>query len=136
LHGGLALQEIVVPHVATWSIRRPQKMRVQCALTATETATLTVKVILISAPPAPTTLYDQAMGRTLEVFISKDSALVSQAKTVTIEPSNQEQTQTVTIFLNDSAELKRGQVLTLHARDVDTEEELVGGLTLTVARDF
>lgn len=136
IHGGLSLQEVVVPHLKTWVTVKSEKIGVECVLPATETGTLTVKVVLVIKRPATDDLLAQPQGRTVEVTFTKDGQPVAEPKAVTLDPGEPEDTRSVTVFLDDTVDFAKGDVLSLQVRDTETYEDFAGGKTVTLLRDM
>ena len=136
LHGGMSLQEIVVPHLTSFAAQKPEKMRVQCALPSDQVATLSIKVLLVSEPPQTGNLFGQPVGRTVEVTFTRSGKPVAALKKVVVAPSSEENTQSVTVFLDEEIDFKKGDVLILQVRDADTQEDLGGGKIVALLRDL
>lgn len=136
IHGGLSLQEIVVPHLKTWTTHKSEKIDVECILPTTEIATLTVKVVLVAKSPVAANLLDQPQGRTMEVTFMRNGVPVALANTVSLDPDEKDGTKSVTVFLDESIGFSKGDVLALQVRDVDTKEDLATGKTVTLVRDL
>jgi hypothetical protein len=136
VHGGISLEELVVPHLVSVAAQKSERMKVQCALPSSEITTLSVKVVLIAEPPAAADLFNQPTGRNVAITFLRDGKDVALPKQVAIEPSVAEATQSVTIFLNEDIAFRKGDILTLQVRDTDTQEDLGDHKIATVVRDL
>lgn len=134
MHGGASLQELVVPHLMVRTEQVAKKVQVDVTPTTTEIATLTLRVKLV-VESIPDSLFDTPQARTVEVYVTRDDEVVSNTIEETIGVGDAGELP-VTLFLDDEAGLRKGDVLRLRARDTETDEELIEDITLDVMRDF
>ena len=146
-HGGAALQELVIPHLVSRG-HAPQSKRValEVVLPAFELQRPAVKVTVRVAPSqaqkeAQLSLFP-VTGRTLSIEVLRQAAdgavtsvLASKAKELRIETKDEE--QSVTVFFHTALSFRKGDLLELDIRDVETTEQFPpGGIKLTVGRDM
>ena len=140
MHGGLSLQEIVIPHIVSRATSRAQKVGVRVALKSMEISVLAVKVTLLPEPPPGHTLLDpDPQPRDVLVSLTRGDEQVCLApKQATLTPGQRNGGVDVIVVLDEDSDprLGSGDVLTLHVRDADTGEELAHGFQLKVTRDF
>jgi hypothetical protein len=136
-HGGVALQEVVIPHLASRRETIPTRVAVQIVPAAYEIKTYSVKVVIEPVLPEALDLFTQPVGRSVEVDLvrAKESVVVRPVqKEIASEPG---QKVTVVLMLNDKLAFTEGETLDLLVRDVETRELLSPpGLRLTVARSM
>ncbi len=146
-HGGAALQELVIPHLVSRG-HAPQGKRValEVVLPTFELQRPAVKVTVRIAPSAAQkeaqlSIFSD-LGRTLSIEVLRQAAdgtatsvLASKAKELRIEPKDKE--QSVTAFFHTALSFRKGDLLELDIRDVETTEQFPpGGIKLTVGRDM
>ena len=146
-HGGATLQELVIPHLVSRS-HAPQGRRValEIILPTFElqrpAVKVTVRVASSTAPKqAQLPLFPDA-GRTLSLEVLRRAAdgtattvLASKAKELRVEPNDKE--QSATLFFHTALTFRKGELLELDIRDVETTEQFPpGGIKLTVGRDM
>jgi hypothetical protein len=144
-HGGASVQELIIPHLISQSHQVTEKrVGVEVVTPTTELSRTAVKVILrpvlASAPRGQLSLFAET-GRTLTLDVrrvsesDKASVLAFGPKELRLEPQDKE--QTVTLFFHTAASFKKGELLDLDIRDVETTEQFPsGGIKLTVGRDM
>lgn len=145
-HGGATLQELVIPHLVSRG-HAPQGRRValEVVLPTFELQRPAVKVTLrVASSTAQATQMALFMesGRTLSLEVLRRAAddtatsvLANRAKELRIEPKDKE--QSVTLFFHTAASFRKGELLELDIRDVETTEQFPpGGIKLTVGRDM
>jgi hypothetical protein len=146
-HGGAAVQELVIPHLASVSRARTEKrIGVDVVLAATELTRAAVKVTLrprlADSTPTGQLVLTTEVGRTLTLDVSRvdehgqrASVLAAGAKQVRLDAGMAE--QSTTLFFHSALSLRAGDVLDLDVRDVETGEQFpAGGLKLTAGRDM
>ena len=146
-HGGAALQELVIPHLTSKARGAAQKrVGVEVVLPTFELTRTAVKVVL--RPQSTTIAADGQLplfaetGRTLALDVlqadaagERASVLAKGPKEVRLEPREAE--RAVTLFFHTAASFRKGELLDLDIRDVETMEQLPpGGIKLTVGRDM
>jgi hypothetical protein len=136
-HGGVAMQEVVIPHLVSRKEAVPERVGVRVLPAAYEVKTYAVKVILEPLPSERVDLFTRVLGRTVEVDLRRQDASVlvrPVRKEILPDPA---QTTTVVLLLNDKLSFAQGDLLDLVVRDVDNQEFLSPpGLRLTVARNL
>ena len=146
-HGGAALQEIVIPHLASKSrMTTERRVGVDVVLPAFELARTAVKVLLRPQSKAVVAggqmLLFTETGRTLALDVlrtdtagKRTSILARGPREVRLEPTDTE--QAVTLFFHTAASFQKGELLDLDIHDVETTEQLPhGGIKLTVGRNM
>ena len=151
-HGGAALQELIIPHlISAGYVRQEKRIGVEVVLPAYELMRTAVKVdpadLGTSASPLLKGSHDGSFQRpagcsSLDVLRHRvrrerrDSRTrAAGTKEVRLEPKDSE--QSVTLFFRTAASFKRGELLELDIRDVETAEQFPpGGIKLTVGRDM
>ncbi|MBI2199768.1 MAG: PglZ domain-containing protein [Candidatus Rokubacteria bacterium] len=136
-HGGVAVQEVVIPHLVSRKETVPERVGIRVLPAAYEVKTHAVKVILEPLPPERVDLFIRILGRTVEVDLRRQDA------SVLVRPVRKEivpdlaQATTVVLLLDDKLSFAQGDLLDLVVRDVDNQELLSpAGLRLTVARNL
>ena len=146
-HGGATLQEMIIPHLVSQSaVTKEKRIAVEVVLPAYEMMQAAVRVTLrpISSNVGGNGqigLFDEK-GRTLalNVFRAEGEAPQSvlpsaRAKEVRLESGVGE--KNVTLFFHSALSFKKGELLELDIRDVETMEQFPsGGIKLTVGRDI
>jgi hypothetical protein len=136
-HGGVALQEIVTPHLASRRETIPARVGVQVVPAVYQVKTYSVKVVLEPVLPEARDLFRRPVGRTVEVDLLRaaESVLARPVqKQITPEPGEK---VSVVLMLSDKLTFGEGEMLDLIVRDVETRELLSPpGLRLTVARSM
>jgi hypothetical protein len=136
-HGGVAVQEVIIPHLVSRKEAAPERVGVRVLPAAYEVKTHAVKVALEAIPPERVDLFSRPIGRTVEVDLRrKDESVVARPVKKELSPDPAQKT-TVVLMLNDKLAFMEGDVLDLVVRDVDNQEVLSpAGLRLTVARNL
>jgi len=144
-HGGASVQELIIPHLISHSHQvTERRVGVEVVTPTTELTRTAVKVVLrpvsASAPKGQLSLFAET-GRTLTLDVrraaesDKASVLASGPKELRLGP--QDKDQTVTLFFHTAASFKKGELLDLDIRDIETTEQFPsGGIKLTVGRDM
>jgi hypothetical protein len=136
-HGGIAAQEVIIPHLRSRREAAPERVRVRVLPASFEIKTHAVKVAIEAVPPERPDLFSRPVGRTVEVDLRRQAASVL-ARPVRKEVSpDPDQKVTVVLMLDDRLTFQAGDLLDLVVRDSDTQEVLSpAGLRLTVARSL
>lgn len=142
-HGGMALQEIVIPHLVSKSqVVQEKRIEIEVVLPAYELMQTAAKVVLrpkTEATKGQMSLFAET-GRTLVLDVRRAtgdrvSVLAAGSKEVRLEPKDRE--QSVTLFFHTAASFQKGELLDLDIRDIETAEQFPpGGIKLTVGRDM
>jgi hypothetical protein len=136
-HGGVAVQEVVIPHLVSRKETVPERVGVRVLPAAYEVKTHAVKVILEPLLSTRVDLFTRTLGRTVEVDLRRQDASVlvrPVRKEIVPDPA---QTTTVVLLLDDKLAFTQGELLDLVVRDIDNQELLSpAGLRLTVARNL
>jgi len=146
-HGGAALQEIVIPHLVSRSHAHEEKrVGVEVVLPAFELMQTAVKVVLrpkaSESKPGQMALFIEK-GRTLRFQVWRtseggqpESVLpTGKVKEMRLEAGDTE--KSITLFFHTAMSFKKGDLLDLDIRDIDTTEQFPpGGIKLTVGRDM
>ncbi|MBI4537413.1 MAG: PglZ domain-containing protein [candidate division NC10 bacterium] len=147
-HGGVTLQEVVTPHLASRRETIPTRVGVQVVPAAYEVRTYSLKVVIEPVLPEAMDLFTRPVGRTVEVDLQRPPAATGAAqagasesvlaRTVQREVKPEAgQKVAVVLMLKDTMDYKEGEMLDLIVRDVETREVLSPtGLRLTVARSM
>jgi hypothetical protein len=146
-HGGIALQELVIPHLVSRSQTPARRLGVEVVLPTFELLRAVVKVTLRPKPQGPSQTGQLALfpepGRTLRLDVYRtEPAGVRQSvlapggsKEVQLAASSPE--VQVTLFFHTALSFRGGELLDLDIRDVTTSEQFPpGGIKLTVGRDM
>jgi hypothetical protein len=146
-HGGAALQELVVPHLVSRSeTLHVKRVALEVVLPTFELQRPAVKVTVRVAPrPAQKDAQLQIfpeLGRMLSLEVLRKapdgtatSMLAGKAKEIRVEPKDKE--QSVTLFFDTALSFRKGEMLELDIRDVETTEQFPpGGIKLTIGRDM
>jgi len=146
-HGGAALQELVIPHLVSRS-EAPHAKRValEVLLPAFELQRPAVKLTVRVAPPlaqkeTQLQIFPE-LGRTLSLEVLRKesdgtttSVMAGKAKEIRVEPKDKE--QSVTLFFHTAMSFRKGDMLELDIRDLETTEQFPpSGIKLTVGRDM
>lgn len=146
-HGGAALQELVIPHLASRA-HAPQGKRVAIEVVL-PTFELQRPAVKVTVRVAPSAAQEDAQlpilsesGRTLSLEVRRravdgtaTTVLAGKAKELRIESKDKE--QSVTLFFHTAQSFQKGELLELDIRDVETTEQFPpGGIKLTVGRDM
>jgi hypothetical protein len=146
-HGGIALQEMVIPHLISRSQTPARRLGIEVVLPTFELLRTAVKVTLRPQPQGqPQTgqlpLFAES-GRALRLDVYRtepagirQSVLApGRSKEVQLTASSSE--VHVTLFFHTALSFQRGELLDLDIRDVATSEQFPpGGIKLTVGRDM
>lgn len=146
-HGGAALQELVIPHLVSKSrLQKERRVEIEVVLPTYELNQTSVKVVLRAKPQSKTgqlSLFTET-ARTLALDVRRPSATSEPGervlatrgpKDVKVEPSDPE--RAVTLFFHTAQSFRKGELLELDIRDVDTTEQFPpGGIKLTIGRDM
>ena len=146
-HGGASLQELIIPHLTSRSrVTTEKRVGVEVVLPAFELARTAVKVVLrpqvsAAAGSGQISLFTET-GRTLALDVlradaagKRASVLATGSKEVRLDPKDKE--QAATLFFHTAASFRKGELLDLDIRDVETTEQFPpGGIKLTVGRDM
>ena len=146
-HGGAALQELVIPHLVSRShAHKEKRVGVEVVLPAYELMQTAVKVTVrpkVSASkPGQMALFTEK-GRTLGFHVwrvagdgSRESVLpTGKVKEMRLEAGDGE--KSITLFFHTAMSFKKGELLDLEIRDIDTTEQFPpGGIKLSVGRDM
>jgi hypothetical protein len=136
-HGGVALQEVVIPHLASRRETMATRVGLQVVPAAYEIKTYSVKVVLEPVLPEAMDLFTRPVGRTVEVDLQRArESVVAHTVQKEIKPEAGQKV-TAVLMLNDKLAFMEGEMLDLIVRDVETREVLSPtGLRLTVARSL
>ena len=146
-HGGASLQELIIPHLVSKSAAKADKrIGVEVVLPTYELMRTGVKVVIrpmIEGAAGQMSLFT-GIGRTLCLDVRRQNmgteagerVLASpQPKELVVEPGKGE--QSVTLFFLTTQSFKKGELLELDIRDLDTGEQFPpGGIKLTIGRDM
>jgi hypothetical protein len=136
-HGGVALQEVVIPHLASRRETMATRVGLQVVPAAYEIKTYSVKVVLDPVLPEAIDLFTRPVGRTVEVDLLRGGASVLAHAVKKDIKSEAGKKVSVVLMLNDRLAFIEGEMLDLIVRDVDTREVLSPtGLRLTIARSL
>lgn len=147
-HGGAALQEIVIPHLTSTSRASSEKrMGVEVVLPTFDLTRSAVKVVLrpqstVTSGSGQMLLFTTETGRTLTLDVLRAEAggrqasvLATSRMEVRLAPKDKE--LAVTLFFHSAASFRKGELLDLDIRDLETTEQFPpGGIKLTVGRDM
>jgi hypothetical protein len=136
-HGGVSLQEVVIPHLASRRETMVTRVGLQVVPAAYEIKTYSVKVVLDPMMPEKMDLFTKPVGRTVEVDLMRGKeTVVAHAVQKEIKPEAGQRV-TVVLMLNDKLAFMEGEMLDLIVRDVETREVVSpAGLRLTIARSL
>jgi hypothetical protein len=146
-HGGASLQELIIPHLVSKSAAKADKrIGIEVVLPTYELMRTGVKVVIrpiIDGAGGQMSLFT-GIGRTLSLDVRRQNVgteagervLASpQPKELVVEPGKGE--QSVTLFFLTTQSFKKGELLELDIRDLDTGEQFPpGGIKLTISRDM
>jgi hypothetical protein len=146
-HGGATLQELIIPHLVSKSAAKAGKrIGIEVVLPTYELMRTGVKVVIrpmIDGAGGQMSLFT-GIGRTLCLDVRRQNVgteagervLASpQPKELVVEPGKGE--QSVTLFFQTTQSFKKGELLELDIRDLDTGEQFPpGGIKLTIGRDM
>ena len=145
-HGGAALQELIIPHLFSKSqSQRETLIGVEVVLPTYELMQTAVKVILRPASKSKPVSGQLALfnetGRTLALDVrrTKDPSntilATPKAKEIRLKAGDAE--KKITLFFHTATSFKKGELLDLDIRDVNTDEQFPpGGIKLSVGRDM
>jgi PglZ domain-containing protein len=146
-HGGIALQEMVIPHLISRSQTPARRLGIEVVLPTFELLRTAVKVTLRPQPQGqPQTgqlpLFAES-GRTLRLDVYRTNPAGTRQSVLTPGRSKEVQLAAsspevhVTLFFHTALSFQRGELLDLDIRDVATSEQFPpGGIKLTVGRDM
>jgi len=146
-HGGIALQELVIPHLVSRSQTPAKRLGVEVVLPTFELLRAAVKVTLRPKPQGPSETAQLALfqepGRILRLDVCRTEP--ASARQSILAPGGSKEVQLaesspevqVTLFFHTALSFQRGELLDLDIRDVTTSEQFPpGGIKLTVGRDM
>ncbi|MXY51050.1 MAG: PglZ domain-containing protein [Gammaproteobacteria bacterium] len=148
-HGGVALQELVIPHLVSRCYPpEAKRLGLEVVLPVFELTRTAVKVSLRperpASPESPQMTLFAAPARTVSLDVlrldSTTGAHVSVLasggpKEVRVDPEASE--QDVTLFFHTAKSFRAGEILHLDIRDTETTEQFPpGGIKLTIGRDM
>jgi len=136
-HGGIALQEVVIPHLVSRRETMATRVGLQVVPAAYEIKTYSVKVVLDPVLPEKVDLFTKPVGRTVEIDLQRaKETVVAHVVQKEIKPEAGQRV-TVVLMLNDKLAFMEGEMLDVMVRDVETREVLSpAGLRLTIARNL
>lgn len=136
-HGGVALQEVVIPHLISRRESMPSRVEIQVVPAAYEIKTYSVKVTIETVLPTNMELFRRSVGRTVEVdLLRRGESILVRAVQREIKPVAGEKVGLV-LMLNDKVAFSEDERLDLIVRDFETREVLSpAGLQLRVARSM
>ena len=132
-----ALQEIVIPHLASKRETMATRVGLQVIPAAYEIKTYSVKIVLDPVIPEKMDLFTKPVGRTVEIDLQRaKESVVAHAVQKEIKPEAGQRV-IVVLMLNDKLAFEEGEMLDLIVRDVETREVLSpAALRLTIARSL
>jgi hypothetical protein len=144
-HGGGALQEILIPHLVSRMATEEKRVGVEVVVSSGELVRSAVKIVLRPKPQAGALQMSLFIehGRTLQLDVvrvapngeRKSVLATGRPKEARIEANSGD--VTVNLFFHTTQSFRRGDILVLDVRDVDTLEQFpAGGIKLTVGRDM
>jgi hypothetical protein len=144
-HGGGALQEILIPHLVSRMATEEKRVGVEVVVPSGELVRSAVKIVLRPKPQAGAVQMSLFIehGRTLLLDVvrvapngeRKSVLATGRPKEARIEANSGD--VTVNLFFHTTESFRRGDILVLDVRDVDTLEQFpAGGIKLTVGRDM
>lgn len=144
-HGGGALQEILIPHLVSRMATEEKRVGVEVVVPSGELVRSAVKIVLRPKPQAGAVQMSLFIehGRTLQLDVvrvapngeRKSVLATGRPKEARIEANSGD--VTVNLFFHTTESFRRGDILVLDVRDVDTLEQFpAGGIKLTVGRDM
>ena len=136
-HGGVAVQEVIIPHLVSRQEAAAERVGVRVHPAAFELRTHAVKVVLEAVPPERMNLFSRPVGRTVEVDLRRQGASVLVRPVQKEVPPDPAQRVTAILMLDDKLAFMAGDTLDLVVLDVDNQEVLSPpGLRLTIARSM
>ncbi|MGH9895087.1 MAG: PglZ domain-containing protein, partial [bacterium] len=133
LHGGISLQEVVIPHVTSRVTVEPSPLEVEVSVAVSELVTGTIPVVIRSTPAG---LFAQRpVTVRLWVESAADPGGSSVTEPVEIEVRADAHELKPPLYLREGAGLPAGSELVLRAVDVETRREL-GGARMVLAVDW
>ncbi len=144
-HGGGALQEILIPHLVSRMASEEKRVGIDVIVPAAELVRSAVKVVLrpkLQAGATQMSIFVE-LGRTLQLDVlritpggeRKSVLATGRPKEARIEANSGD--VTANLFFHTTESFRRGDILVLDVRDVDTLEQFpAGGIKLTVGRDM
>jgi hypothetical protein len=136
-HGGVAVQEVIIPHLLSRQESEPERVGVHALPAAQEIRSHSVKVMLEAVLPERMHLFKTPVGRSVEVDLRRQGASVLVRPVRKEIPPDPAQQVAAILMLDDTLEFMAGDTLDLVVRDVDNQEVLSPpGLRLTIARSL
>ncbi len=145
LHGGLSLQELVVPHVAIHLATPLQKMTVKLVEYPAEVAGNPVQLRVATYLPEAdekSLFSEEAQPRRVLIDLRRDagdpeSSVCMNARTLELGPDKADTIEKVTLFLNADKHLVAGETVHVYIHDADNEaEDLAPGASFTLTEDI
>ena len=144
-HGGCAVQEILIPHLISRMAAEEKRVSIEIIVPSGELVRSAVKITLRPKPQAGASQMNLFIehGRTLQLDVvrvgpgeeRKSVLATGRPKEARMEANSGD--VTVTLFFHTAESFRRGDILMLDIRDVDTLEQFpTGGIKLTVGRDL
>jgi len=136
IHGGLSLQETVVPHVVSRAAVRPTRVRVDVAVTVPELVGGTVPVVIRPSVDGQATIEIKPVRVRLWIETSEQDAERAVAVTEVIEVEVRADVEELRppMYLKEGLGIPAGQELVLRAVDHETGEDFATvPLTLKIA---
>ena len=146
-HGGASLQEIIIPHLISKSaLQANKRIGIEVVLPTYELMRTVVKVVIrpkLEGAAGQMSLFTGS-GRSLSLDVRRQGVnsqpgervvASSQPKHLLVEPGKGE--QSIPLFFQTTQSFKKGELLELDIRDLDTGEQFPpGGIKLTIGRDM
>jgi|GEM_PF-770672 len=146
-HGGAALQELIIPHLTSKSrLKREKRVGIEVVLPTYELTRAVLKVLVRAKPSSKTgqvSLFSET-ARTLSFDVRRLTGGAAHGERVLATPNPKiekvescDTEKAVTLFFHSASSFKKGELLELDIRDVDTGEQFPpGGIKLTIGRDI
>jgi hypothetical protein len=144
-HGGVALQELIIPHLVSQARSAIKRIGVEVVLAAFALLSPMVKLTLRASSAAPQasqmTLFSEA-GRTLSIDVLRVRAegvvsVLPPGKKVEIRLDTKDSEKRATLFFGSAETFRKGELLELDIRDIETGEQFPpGGIKLTMGREI
>ena len=143
LHGGLSLQELVIPHVTFRFERVRPALRVEMLAPPGEISRNPLELGVTVARPPATSLFDEEPPSRTVVFDllrrpgDRGTSLCRQAKTVELTAADANKVKRVTLFLDHDKHPARDEPIHLYLRDTDApDEDLAPGVSFRLAAEI
>jgi hypothetical protein len=143
LHGGLSLQEVVIPHVHLHVEAALPRLSVKLKAPPAEIVRNPLSLYVVTAAPPQATLgFEEPLPRNVKFDLLLDpadtnSSVCTQSKTEQFTTEDQGAPRRITLFVDTDRAPAAGGTVHLHMHDADNDaEDLAPGVSFALAADL